>query len=264
MSLAHVCLHSKPEIEQLLRRNVYLHIYSIGDLDDFFWPYTTWYGSRSDGQLQAAVLVYSGMAIPTVLAISEEYAGMEKLLKSIEHLLPNRFYCHLSPGLETVLETHHDLETFGEHYKMALQDTTKLSGFNDSSVVTLDSKNLDAIQALYRESYPDNWFDPRMLDTQKYFGLWEENRLVSVAGIHVYSPQYRVAALGNITTLPDFRNRGYGKRVTVRLCQSLLQEGIDIGLNVKADNLSAISCYKKIGFEIIATYGEYLVQRTVK
>lgn len=30
-------LHDKARIEAFLRKNVYLHIYSIGDLDDFFW-----------------------------------------------------------------------------------------------------------------------------------------------------------------------------------------------------------------------------------
>jgi len=32
-----------------------------------------------------------------------------------------------------------------------------------------------------------------------------------------------------------------------------------IGLNVKADNHAAISCYKKNGFEIVASYGEFVV-----
>ena len=261
MSADFVCLHNKLEIERFLRKNIYLHLYSIGDLDDFFWPYTTWYGLKTDGQLKAVVLVYTGLPIPTVLAISEEYAAMEELLKSIEHLLPFRFYSHLSPGLENVLNSYQVTKTFGEHYKMALSDKTRLARYDGSGIVPLHKKDLDEIQALYLESYPGNWFDPRMLETKQYFGLKEENQIVSIAGIHVYSPQYKVAALGNITTLPAFRNRGYGKRVTVKLCQSLLQEGIDIGLNVKSDNLSAINCYEKIGFEIIASYGEYLVQR---
>ena len=39
-----VCLHDKAVIEGFLRRNPLLHIYPLGDLDDFFWPHTTWYG----------------------------------------------------------------------------------------------------------------------------------------------------------------------------------------------------------------------------
>jgi hypothetical protein len=38
-------------IEAFLRRNPELHIYSIGDLDDFFWPYTAWHGLLEGAEL---------------------------------------------------------------------------------------------------------------------------------------------------------------------------------------------------------------------
>ena len=47
-----VCLHDKKVIERILRRNVHLHIYSIGDLDSFFWPYTTWYATESGAEIR--------------------------------------------------------------------------------------------------------------------------------------------------------------------------------------------------------------------
>ena len=43
-----ICLHDKGQIEAFLRRNVFLHSYSVGDLDDRFWPHTTWY-ALADG-----------------------------------------------------------------------------------------------------------------------------------------------------------------------------------------------------------------------
>jgi len=36
-------LQDKTVIERFLWKNMGLHIYSIGDLDGFFWPFTTWY-----------------------------------------------------------------------------------------------------------------------------------------------------------------------------------------------------------------------------
>jgi predicted GNAT family acetyltransferase len=99
-----------------------------------------------------------------------------------------------------------------------------------------------------------------MLETNRYFGIWERGRLVSIAGVHVYSPQYRVAALGNITTLPAYRGRGYGTRVIATLCRALIDEDIEIGLNVKADNEAAIACYRKIGFRTVASYEEFAAQ----
>jgi ribosomal protein S18 acetylase RimI-like enzyme len=257
----YLCLHDKKEIERFFKKNVYLHLYSIGDLDNFFWPYTTWYGFKSNEHIDAIALMYIGLPLPTLLAFSDEEGVMVKLLSSIQHLLPNRFYAHLSPGLGPVLDRTHDLASHGEYYKMALINTTRAAGEACSDVKRLSRKDLTSIQELYKESYPGNWFDSRMLETNQYFGIWETERLVSIAGIHVYSPQYKVTALGNITTLPTHRGKGYGTRVTARLCQSLINEGIDIGLNVKADNKAAISCYRRIGFEIVASYEEFAVHR---
>lgn len=256
-----VCLHDKREIEQFLRRNIYLNIYSIGDLDDFFWPYTIWYGFRTNSNIEAVILLYVGQPLPVLLALSEKPAIMQELLKAILHLLPHRFYAHLSPGLEDVFDNTYNLEPHGEHYKMALIDKTTIYGFDCSEVICLSKADVKNIREFYEESYPGNWFDQRMLETNQYFGIMKNHRLVSVAGIHVYSPQYGVAALGNIATHPSYRGKGYGKLVTARVCQSLLNEGINhIGLNVKADNTIAISCYEKLGFKIVASYSEFVIQ----
>jgi predicted GNAT family acetyltransferase len=257
----YVCLHDKTEIERYLRNDVHLNIYSIGDLDDFFWPYTTWYGFKSRERITAVVLIYAGLSLPTLVAISREADdAMAKLLNSIRHLLPSRFCAHLGMGLATVLDETYNLESHGEYYKMALIDKVLASGKDFPDVERLSRRDLNSIQALYKESYPGNWFDPRMLETNQYFGIREENRLVSIAGVHVYSPQYQVAALGNITTLPTHRNKGCGTRVTARLCRSLLDENIEIGLNVKADNKAAISCYRGLGFRLVASFEEFTAQ----
>jgi predicted GNAT family acetyltransferase len=102
--------------------------------------------------------------------------------------------------------------------------------------------------------------DKDMLETKQYYGIRRFGELVSVAGVHVYSRRYRVAALGNVTTHPDYRGRGYGRIVTARVCQSLLRDIEHIGLNVKADNISAIKCYERLGFEVINSYGEFEVE----
>ena len=257
----YICLHDKKKIAAFLKKNIFLHIYSIGDLDDFFWPYTIWYGCKADGHIEAIALLYVGMPLPTLLALSEEPGVKRKLLQAIQHLLPVRFYAHLSPGLGDVLNERHDLTSHGVHSKMALTDTKRLSEFDCSEVERLGMKDLRAIKELYRAGYPENWFDLRMLETDKYVGIWQDTRLVSIAGIHVYSPRYKVAALGNITTHPAYRGKGYGLKVTVRLCQELIDEGMHIGLNVKADNMAALSCYKKIGFHRVALYEEFMMQK---
>lgn len=261
MSLKTLLLHDKQQIESFLRKNIYLHLYSIGDLDDFFWNYTTWYGCVDEHTIRAIALLYMGGDLPCLLALSEEKCTfMPQLLSSIVHRLPIEFYCHLTPELKSHFLEKYQFDSYGLHYKMALIDRSRCFEIDTSAVFRLSTADLPDLQELYTQSYPGNWFDSRMLNTHQYFGVWVRNKLISVAGIHVYSPQYGVAALGNITTHPDFRGQGWGTKVTAKLCQSLLESVNEIGLNVKADNVNAIHCYETLGFDVVAAYEEAMVQ----
>ena len=254
-----VCLHDKEVIEVLLERDPYLHIYCLGDLDDMLWPSTTWYGYHSGEELKTVVLVYSGPGLPTVIGISGDREDMRKHLSSIQQLLPAKYYAHVNLGLEKVF-LENGKEVSGRlHHKMGLRDAGGLSGVDTRAVARLGEEDLPALQALYDECYPGNWFDPHMLRTSQYFGIKEASTIIAAAGVHVYSQRYRVAALGNIITETTHRNRGYGTKVTAALCKSLAALGLRIGLNVQADNLAAIASYKKLGFQKIAEYGEYLI-----
>jgi ribosomal protein S18 acetylase RimI-like enzyme len=253
-----VCLHSKDEIEAFLRHNTFLHLYSIGDLDDFFWEHTTWYALKDAQQVKELVLLYTATSLPVLLSITTEPTDLMKaLLQSIIHLLPKQFYAHLSGNLATVLSDEYQIQSHGVHYKMALRNKLCLENFDTSEVIQLTLSDVNDLKELYHQSYPGNWFEPRMLETGYYYGIRRGDTIVSVAGVHVYSQQYKVAALGNITTHPQFRGNGLAKVVCAKLCQTLLQTVNHIGLNVKVDNTTAIKCYTNLGFEIVAPYEEY-------
>ena len=255
-----VCLHSQEEIETFLRRDTILNLYAIGDLDNFFWQYTNWYALKNQGQVTELALIYSGTDLPVLLGHAHQPGNlMDELLQALIPLLPERFYAHLRVAGATPLKSAYQSQSHGVHYKMALTDPTCLDQVDTSAVVPLTTADLDAILELYRVSYPGNWFDPRMLETGCYFGI-HKAQLVSVAGVHVFSPRYRVAALGNITTHPDLRGQGLGQAVTTRLCRHLLNSVDQIGLNVRADNASAIACYQKLGFEQFAEYEEFMLE----
>jgi ribosomal protein S18 acetylase RimI-like enzyme len=254
-------LKDKARIEAFLRCDSELHVYSLGDLDKSFWPHTTWYGWETNGQLEELVLVYTGQVLPTVLAISRQRETMRKSLGEIAPLLPALFYAHLSPGVDEAFHGSHAIESHGPHYKMALRDVSHVWDVDCSGAVELTRRDSDDLTRLYEQSYPGNWFNARMLATGQYYGLRANGRLVSAAGVHVYSKQYRVAAIGNIVTHPAYRCRGYARQVTARLCQSLLPTVEHIGLNVKADNDAAIACYQGLGFENVAPYGEFTIAR---
>lgn len=248
-------LHGKNEIFKYLEKCLGLQIYLIGDLDDFFWPKTIWFALKEFDEIKAIALLYIGMAPPTLLSFYEGEAFYYRiLLEKIKPFLPNKLNMHTSPNLLDVFCRKNILKYYGLNYKMLLKK--EAPDFNNQNIRKLSMQDLNAIKEFYIVSYPQNWFDSRMLETNKYFGYFIENKLVGVSGIHVYSEQYRVAALGNIATHPDFRGQKIAYQLTSALCSDL-QKSVDyIGLNVNSENKYAIQCYRKIGFEIIGEYDE--------
>lgn len=253
-------VQDKARIAEWLRRDAALHLYELGDLDDFFFPRTRWHGAENDsGQLAALALLYDAPSLPVLLAFDREAGNaMRALLERVRDALPPRCYAHLSPGLAPILERRFHAEPHGAFQKMALMQRRE-SGVDTSGTFRLERSDLEETLAFYARSYPGNWFDPRMLDTDQYFALREGAAIGAIAGVHVYSPEYRVAALGNIATAPELRGRGLATKVTARLCASLRESTDWVGLNVKQDNRAAIACYERLGFEPVAPYEEYLL-----
>lgn len=270
-----VCLHDRDAIARVLQRDPYLHLYSLGDLDDAMWPHTTWYGLRDEehpDEIAEICLLFSGLQLPTLIAVTARPALMTELLRLIGRLLPRRFYCHLTPGLEAALATPADtsrgatserryrLISQGTHLRMALTRRERLHDLPAADTVRLTRDDEAEIRELYAAAYPETWFELLMLDTGMYYGCRQEGRLVSIAGVHVYSPTRRVAALGNIATHPDYRRRGCATAVVGVLCRALLEHADYVGLNVGRDNVAAIGCYERLGFTTHGEYKEYMVE----
>jgi len=256
-----VVVHDKGELERFLRHDPHLHLYEIGDLDDPYWSHTTWYALRGDEGIQSLALFYTGTSLPVLLAFSgERIDALCELLRGIRYELPERFYAHLSPGVVSALSESHRVESHGTFLKMVLARPESLGSVDTSCVQLLSESDGGDLEGLYDASYPGHWFEPGMLTAGHYYGIRQGNDLVSVAGVHVFSRRYRVAALGNIATHPRSRGKGLARAVTGKLCQVLHGEVDHIGLNVKDDNQSAIACYQRLGFETCATYGEHTIE----
>jgi GNAT superfamily N-acetyltransferase len=254
-------VHDRAELAELLSRDPARYAYQLGDLDDFFWPYTTWYRLGD-----VIALVYHGGELPTLLAYAaaHQQEQLAALLAELGPLLPRSCYAHLSPGAARLLPGYR-ASGGGPHQKFALTDLSRLpegvAGVTSAGELpeVLAARDLPELVELYRISYPGNWFDPRMLQTGQYVGIRRDGELLSVAGVHVWSPAYRVCALGNVTTRPDVRGQGLGRRTVAALCRRLLDSVDVITLNVAAGNRAAIGLYAGLGFTRIADYDEALL-----
>jgi ribosomal protein S18 acetylase RimI-like enzyme len=255
-------LRDRDEIARFLRRRPAVHAYELGDLDDFFWPHTRWLAWRSNGTIEQVALLYGEPDPPVLLALAEEPAScMDALLRSLAPDLPVRLYAHLSPELVESLAPARVTETDAiSHRKLGLVEPRRLEQYDTADVESLGPHDLIEVEAFYARAYPGTWFQPRMLETGRYVGIRLDGELVCVAGVHVWSPTWRVATLGNVATLPSARGSGLATAACARLCRVLLDDGIDvISLNVRADNGAAIRAYEKLGFEHAVDYVEVML-----
>jgi ribosomal protein S18 acetylase RimI-like enzyme len=260
--VAVVAVDDRIALERFFRQRPGVHAYELGDLDDFFWPNTTWFGWHASGRIGQVALLYDEPDPPVLLALAEEPDDeMRALLQSIARELPERVYAHLSPGFADALAP--SLVPTGtpvRHLKLHLVEPQRLVAFASDEAVALSASDLAEVAAFYECAYPDTWFQARMLETGRYVGIRRDGELVCVAGVHVWSPRWRVACLGNVATLPVARGTGLATTACARLCRVLLEDGIDVvSLNVRADNVAAIRTYEKLGFAHAADYLEVML-----
>ncbi len=231
--------------------------YHIGDLDDFYFGDCRWAVNLDDeGKIGESILIYDGLAVPTVLAFGLGNQ-LDNLLEELLPVLPDRFYCHFQVEYRPIFLRRFIDEPLGTHYKMKLESPVghRLNSSSDR-IARLDLSNSKELKDLYNRSYPGNYFDVRLLNTKKYFGYFDGGRIIAASGVHVYSDEYNIAVLGNIATDPGHRNRGLATEVTSQLVGELVSEGRLVMLNVGAANHPAIKCYRKLGFEKIHEYEE--------
>jgi ribosomal protein S18 acetylase RimI-like enzyme len=241
-----------------------VHAYALGDLDDRFWPHTRWFGLETDDGLAQVAFLYHEHDPPTFQAIPEEpVASMTSLLEGLRGRLPERFECHADErSLPTLLLDHVAVRGPFSHVKMQLGAQAALDALARDDVAVLTGDDLAEVERLYASAYPSSWFHARRLETGRYVGLRENGALVCLAGVHVHAPDYGVAALGDVATLPSSRGRGHATATCASLCRLLLADGCStIALNVRQDNLAAIRAYERIGFAIVAQYLEVTLQR---
>ena len=254
-------IDDRNQIEAYLRLHPDTHVYSLGDLEDDFWSHTTWYAALDGSDIRAICLVFTFYDPPIVIAVSEpDNAVMPRLLESIAGQLPDSAMVHLGPEALGVLDGAFEVSPLVPHWKMALKEPSRLEAMDTSRGRQLNHDGVPRLEALFDAVYSGaevgNIFYPFMLAIGPYFGVEENGRIVSTAGVHVYSTRYGVAAIANVATHPDARGRGLATAVVARLASELALRCEHVGLNVAQANVPAIRAYRNAGFEIVAEFHE--------
>ena len=89
-------------------------------------------------------------------------------------------------------------------------------------------------------------FGLRTMELGEYFGCFEGDRLVAMAGERMHAGKLR--EISGVCTHPDFQGRGLARRLMVELIRRQMQRDESPFLHVMRDNNSAHRLYERMGF----------------
>lgn len=237
-------LANRSQILAFLERDRLYTAYAIGDLEPGLFEDCTWAGAWQSGTLQALVLHYRGLT-PAALFLAGAVDGLQAILE--HELRPKSVYLTCKPEQEPMVRRLYDWPEAVPMWRMALSPVS----FRPVEVncTRLGAADIGQLSTLFQMG-GGLAFSPAQLKQGVFFGIYEQEELVSVGGTHLVSATYGVAAVGNVFTHPAHRGQGHGTAVTSAVVQELVAQDIrDIVLNVGQANEGAVRIYQRLGFE---------------
>ena len=231
---------SPEDIRKILETDRVWSAYALADLDPEFRALSEWH-LHTD----ALILIYRGFNPPVLFAM-----GPPTELETLFQEIPIGRYTYTLMGYcREMIHPQLKIENENHMWRMVLKPD-EFPGNTTNSVVKLGEADLEAILELFADHYdrPDA-FAPAQLRNGIFYGLYDGDELISIAGTHILSNWAGVAAIGNVFTRPDQRGKGFATRVTAAVVKESLELGIKTNiLNVAMENTPALACYRKLGF----------------
>lgn len=236
-------LTDRREIQAFLETDRHYAAYALGDLEPGMFEDCTWAGAWRDGRLEALALHYRGLELAPLFLMGDTQ-GLQMILAG--ELRPQRAYLNCRPEHQAMTVGFYHWEHTEPMWRMVLRPAA--FGGADGDCVHLTPADAGPLAELYALG-GGMAFSPAQVARGAYFGLYAEGHLVAMAGTHLVSETYDVAAVGNVFTHPAHRGQGYGTKTTAAVVAELLERGInDVMLNVSQKNAPAIHIYERLGF----------------
>lgn len=121
---------------------------------------------------------------------------------------------------------------------------------------SMTAGDIPAVHALETELFPDDaWplagFEAELAqtDTRDYWVYEDEGKVVGYAGLCTVLP---ISDIQTIALAPDYQGRGLGRKMMNLLIDTArAKKALDVMLEVRFDNPTAINLYESLGFTTI-------------
>ena len=228
-------LTDKHDLRRILNSDPRWCVYALGDLSPRMFPKCQWF-------------------TPDLTLVLHDYGtsilfahGTASIREAIDHVT---WPVHLQVQQAAVDEVarHAVVTNQKQMWRMAW---TGGATFANDRAVRLTGDDVRALEQLYADGEPTgespDFFYGSMVTDGVFFGVYEGAELIAAAGTHLVARDESAAAIGNVYVRRDRRSQGLGRLVTSSVVHEL-RDLVTIGLNVRADNASAIHVYESLGF----------------
>lgn len=112
-------------------------------------------------------------------------------------------------------------------------------------LVNLSDEHIPPMVALIQLTHPGP-FASRTIDFGHYKGIFEENKLVAMAGQRLHAFNY--TEVSAVCTHPDYTGKGYARQLLLAQLRRMKAAATIPFLHVRDDNERAIKVYRDLGF----------------
>jgi len=255
-------LTDRDEILGYLEADRWYSAYAIGDLEPWFFRQCRLWIAQNAFNEWSLILLYAGLHPPALFCLGPA-EGIAAILDEVD--LPDPLYFAARPETWPEVENRYQLSFAHPMFRMVL-DRACCRAVENPGVFRLQQRDLQAVQALFALGTPGDAdaFSPYQIEQGVFFGSRVAEELVSVAGTHLVSPEYRIAAVGNVFTHPEFRDRGHAAACTAAVTGELVGRGLDVVLNVAEANAAAVHLYERLGYRIHCRFTEGIGARPAR
>lgn len=223
--------------------------YALGQLAPRLFPLVTCFEARGRGG--EALVLYSRGGLGDAVFMAGDAEALDAILSL--HQGPRHNFATFRPQHLSVVERY--FRVAGQQPMMRM--VVNRAGFRPVRAVLppgvtvrrLLAADARHVNRLYNTEGQPTFYSSGHIDQGMYHGVFEDRRLVAVAGTHVIAPEEGVAVVGNVFTHPARRGLGFGTLATGATTEALLALCRDVALTVDPDNIPAVRAYRRLGYE---------------
>jgi GNAT superfamily N-acetyltransferase len=153
------------------------------------------------------------------------------------------FYCD---GWSAAVRAGWRIDAESTMYKM-VWESGPLATDEAPDAIRLGAEHAAQALALAQLTKPGP-FGLRTIELGEYFGLFEGERLIAMAGERMFAARFR--EISGVCTDPDFEGRGLARRLMIKLIRRQMARDETPFLHVMRGNSGALRLYQRMGFAV--------------